>query len=141
MRGVLRWYRRRRYRFAPASSSAAAPAPASTTNTADGDTLHGHLERGPGPRGFDLIGAFLEVLCGNGPSVAPQQRTDVEHADAASIEVRLEVHRELLNTIAEIEQAEMSWADVAAAGADKQLASALQHVDPDVVDKGTGDPS
>ena len=81
----------------------------------------------------------MKFSAGNGPSVAPQQRTDIEHADAAAIEVRLEVHRKLLHAVAEIEQAEMSRADVAAAGADKQLASALEHVDPDVVDKGTGD--
>ena len=48
------------------------------------------------------------------------------------------MHGELLHAIAEIEQAEMPGADHAAAGADEQLAAALDHVDALVIEEGTG---
>ena len=71
---------------------AGAAAPAAAASAADRHALHRQFERGAGPRGFDLVGAFLEVLSGDGPAVAPEQRTDVEHADAAAIEVGFVVH-------------------------------------------------
>jgi hypothetical protein len=43
--------------------------------------------------------------------------------------------RELLHAIAEIEQAEMSRTDVAAADPRNSLAAALQHVDAHVVEE------
>ena len=45
---------------------------------------------------------------------------------------------ELLHAIAQIEQAEVAGADDAAAGADEELAAALEHIDAHVVDEGTG---
>ena len=84
------------------------------------------------------IGAFLEVVAGHGPAVAPEKRTNVQHADAAAIEVGLVVAGELLHAVAEVEQAEMPRTDVTAARAEEQLAASLQHVDAHVVEKGPG---
>ena len=79
-------------------------APTPSAEAADRHPLHRQFQRGAGPYGFDLVGACLEVLAGDGPAVTPQQRTDVQHADAAAVEIGLVMARELLHAIAEIEQ-------------------------------------
>ena len=109
----------------------ATPAPRS----ADGHAFHRELEHGARSRRLDPIGAFAEVLAGHRPPVAPEQRPDVEHADAAAVEIGLVVTRELLHAVAEIEQTEVPRSDEPAAGAEEQLAPSLQHVDAHVVEE------
>ena len=92
----------------------------------------------PGPRRLNRVGAALHVFAGDGPAVTPEQRPDIEDADAAAIEVGFIVAGELLHAVTEIEQPEMPGADVAAAGSEEQLAAPLQHVDAHVVEKRTG---
>ena len=126
---------------APAARWTACPgraAPAASAQPADRHALDGKLERRARPRRLDRVGAGLDVLAGHRPAVAPEQRTDVEDADAAAIEVGFVVAGELLHAVPEIEQPEMAGADVAAAGPEEQLAAALQHVDAHVVEKRTG---
>ena len=140
LRRFLRWYRVARWWFAscsgasPASTAGAAPA-AAPSQSANRRPLHGKFEGRSRSRRLNLIGAFLEVLSCDRPSVAPQERPDIEHADAASIEIRLVMHGELLHAVAEIEQPEVAGTDVAAARPEKQLAASLEHVDADVVDE------
>ena len=120
----------------PPGSACASAAPAAPA--AHRHTFHGQFERRTGAHGFDLVGAFLQVLAGNGPAVSPQQRADIQHAGAAPVQVGFVVQGELLHAVAEIEQAEMTGADHTAAGADEQLSAALDHVDALVVEEGTG---
>ena len=60
-------------------------------NPPTGDALDRQFERRAGARGFNAVGARPEVVAGDGPAVAPEQRTDIEHADATAIEIRLVV--------------------------------------------------
>ena len=135
LRGVLIWNRRWRRRVAASGGCAAAARPAAASRAADRHTLHRHLERRSGARRLDFVGAGRQVLTGDRPAVAPQQRTNVEHADAAAIEVRFVVAGKLLHAVAEIQQPEMSHADVPAARSGEELAAALEHVDAHVVDE------
>ena len=84
---------------------------------------------------MDLVRSRREVIARDRPTVTPQERTNVEHAGAAAIEVRLVVAGKLLHAVAEIEETEMSRADVTAAGSGKQFPASLDHVDAHVVDK------
>ena len=45
---------------------------------------------------------------------------------------------ELLHAVAQVEQAEVAGADDATAGADEELAAALEHIEAHVVEEGTG---
>ena len=105
------------------------------TAAADRHALYRHLECGAGARRFDLIRSGSQVVAGHRPTIAPEQGTDVEHADATTIEIRLVMTRELLHAVAKVEQAEVSGSDEATAGSRKQLPSALQHVDAHVVEE------
>ena len=48
------------------------------------------------------------------------------------------MHGELLHVVAEVEKAEMAGANKTAAGANEQLAAALDHVNAHVVEEGAG---
>src|SRR6185436_18265234 len=100
------WNRRRRRRGRSAGSWCAAAAAAA--KAADRHTLDGKLERRSRPRRLDGVGAGLDVLARDGPAVTPEQRTDVEDADAAPIEVGFIVAGELLHAAPQIEQTEMA---------------------------------
>ena len=123
----------------PAGATAAA-ASATPARAADRHALHRHLERRSGARRLDLVGAGRHVVAGDGPAVAPQQRTNVEHADAAAIEIGFVVAGKLLHAVAEIQQAEMPGTDVTAARSGEQLAAALEHVDAHVVEERARSP-
>src|SRR5690606_26080136 len=111
----------------------------SLSKAADRYALHRELQHGTGSRRFYRVRARDEILSGDGPSVAPQERLNLEHTDAAAIEIRLVVERELLHIVAEIQQAEMAGADLPAARSGEQLAAAFQHVDAHVVEIRAGD--
>ncbi len=94
----------------PGRGSGGGPlAPARTTRPepADRRALHGELEHRAGPRRFEGVRACYQIVTGDRPTVPPQQRPDIEHADAAAIEIRLVMHRDLLHAVPEIEQPEM----------------------------------
>ena len=117
--------RPRRVRQAAGSAGSARSSEAAAS-AAERDTWHGHLERRARPRRFNLVGAGRHVVARDRPSVAPEQRPDVQDAGAAAIEVGLVVHRELLNAVAQVEQAEVAGTDVAAARSGEQLSAALE---------------
>lgn len=98
-------------------SSSASPAP-SAAWAADRHSLYGQLERRSGSHGFDLIRPFLQILAGDGPTVFPQKRADIEHAGPAPIQVGFPVHGKFLHAFAEIEETEMTGADRTATGSD-----------------------
>src|SRR5690606_8888085 len=76
---------------------AAAAAPAATPS--DRHAFDGEFECRAGACRLDLIRPLGKVLAGHRPSVAPEQRSDVEHAPAAAIEIRFVVQGELLHTV------------------------------------------
>jgi hypothetical protein len=95
--------------------------------------LHRELENRARARGLDAVDARREVVAGHGPAVAPEQRPDVEHADAAAIEIGFVVQRKFLDVILD-EQSEVAGTDVSPARGGEQLAAALDHVDTHVVE-------
>ena len=106
--------------------------------TSDGRALHGQFQHGAGPFGLDDIGAGDEVVSRHRPAVPPPQRPDVEHTAAAAIQIRLVVHRELLHTVAQIQQTKVARPDLPAARSGKELAAPFQHVDTHVVQVRAG---
>src|SRR4029079_11611102 len=92
-------------------------------------TLHAQLERRTCAHGLDRVRARREVVAGHGPAVPPQERPNVEHAGAPSLEVGFVVQRESLYAIPEVEQAEMAGADDTASRPHEQRAAAADHVD------------
>ena len=112
--------------------------PLSSATAADRHSLHRQLQRRAGAHGFNFIRAFLDILAGHRPAVFPQQRANIQHAGAAPVQVRFIVAGELLHAVAQVQQAEVAGPDHAAAGADEQLAAALDHVDAHVVQEGAG---
>ena len=114
----------------PAKSAAAASHP---------HEIHGQFQRIAAAFGLDFIGAFLEVVAGNGPAVFPEQRANVQHAAAAAVQVGLVMTGEFLHAVAEVHQAEVAGPDEATAGGHDQLAAAFEHVDAHVVQVGAGD--
>ena len=98
--------------------------------------IHRQFQRIAAAFGLDLIGAFLEVVAGNGPSVFPEQRANVQHAAAAAVQVGLVMTGEFLHAVAQVHQAEVARPDEAAAGGHNELAAAFEHVDAHVVEVG-----
>src|SRR5207245_8975954 len=101
LRGVLTWNRRSRSRVAASARSAAATGAAAAARAADRHALHRHLERRSGSRRLDFVGAGRQIVTGDRPAVALQQRTNVKHADAAALEIRFVVAGKLLHAGAE----------------------------------------
>ena len=112
---------------APPGPPAAAASPAAPA--ADRHTFHGQFERRAGAHGFDLDRCL--------PSSSRRRPASRPSTAAGGYPARwrrpgpgrLHSAGELLHAVAEIEQAEVAGADHAAAGADEQLAAALDHVD------------
>src|SRR5690606_33916160 len=100
----------------------------------DAHEIGPQLQRVAAALGLDLVRACLDVAAGDGPTVAPQQRLDRQHAATAAVHVRLVVQRELLEPSAEIDVAEMPGAYHAALCRRDELAAAAKQRHAHVVD-------
>ena len=73
---------------------------------------------------FRSVGALTETLASHGPVVAPQQRTDGQHAAPTLVEVGLPVKGGHLNALVDDGAPEVSGTRLAVAGSHHHAATA-----------------
>ena len=104
----------------------------------DAGVVNGKLQRAAAALRFDLIRSGRKIFAADRPAIFPQQGLDREHATPAAIHIGFIVHRELLESVAKVDQAEMAGAVATPAPGDHQFPTAFQQRYAHMVDERAG---